>query len=240
MARPRILDRKLMEKVAKKAGKKDITSVNGMVSRMANQQGISPEAALVVLAKKYGIGAATYQSRLNADKQSQIRGVLPTLFTPRSRDNFKNAADTRTTRASLNPRAALKSAIEYLIQDQELRERCQNDLMARKHFDKPINQATLVLEERIRGKVQDAQRLVGETLVSYAFNEDLSKTRLQVATNNPDDQRGFTQILRGFVPAFRNKTHHFITKNLSREEAMRVCGFIDVLLRIVDSSVKIR
>src|SRR5207244_1656873 len=98
--------------------------------------------ALVVLAKKYGIGASTYQRRLDADKQSQVRAALPTLFTSSSGAAKRKVKDRGTPKVPPNPRVALKSAIEYLIQDQELRERCQNDLLGRKHFDKPINQAT--------------------------------------------------------------------------------------------------
>jgi uncharacterized protein (TIGR02391 family) len=97
-----------------------------------------------------------------------------------------------------------------------------------------------VLEDRIREKAQPTKKLVGENLVGYAFNEEISKTVLRVASNDPEDQRGFTQILRGTFAAFRNKTHHHIIKNISREEAMRVCGFIDVLLRVVDNSVKVK
>ncbi|MFZ3387012.1 MAG: TIGR02391 family protein [Candidatus Hydromicrobium sp.] len=112
--------------------------------------------------------------------------------------------------------------------------------MAPKNFDRPINQATLVLEDRIRNKAQPSPKLVGENLINYAFNEDLSKTMLQVASKDTDDQRGFTQILRGVVHMFRNKTHHHITASFSREDAIRVCGFIDVLLRVVDKSVKVK
>ena len=127
-----------------------------------------------------------------------------------------------------------------MIEDQELRSRCQDILMASANFDRPINQATLVLEDRIRKKVQPTQKLVGENLVGHAFNEEISKTVLRVASNDSDDQRGFTQMLRGIFAAFRNKTHHHIIKSFSREEAMRVCGFIDVLLRVVDNSVKMK
>ena len=147
---------------------------------------------------------------------------------------------SRSVRSVVNNKASLKFVIECLIQDQELRARCGDILMARSNFDRPINQATLVLEHRVRRNAQPTQKLVGESLVGYAFNEDLAKTVLRVASNDPDDQRGFTQILRGIVPAFRNKTHHHIINTFSREEALRVCGFIDVLLRVVDSSVKIK
>ena len=134
----------------------------------------------------------------------------------------------------------MRSAIEYLIQDIELLDRCQDILMASSNFDRPVNQATLVLEDRIRKKSQPPTQQTGENLVNFAFKEDLTKTILQIAGKDPDDQRGFTQILRGIVPAFRNRTHHHVTNNFSREEAMRVCGFIDVLLRVVDASIKVR
>lgn len=241
MARPRILDSKIMSKVAKKLGKKDITAVNGMVSRKASKLGISAEAALILLAKEHGVGTSTYQRNLDVTKQAEVRDALPSFFAPSktiSRTRTKNGNGTKPV---VSKRASLKLAIEYLIEDQELRSRCQDILMASANFDRPINQATLVLEDRIRKKAQPPAKLklVGENLVGYAFNEDISKTVLRVASNDADDQRGFTQILRGVVAAFRNKTHHHTTNNFSREEAMRVCGFIDVLLRIVDNSVKV-
>jgi len=227
-----------MEKIAKRIGKKDFTAVNGIVSRKASQLGISAEAALVILAKAHGIGTSTYQRSLDDTKKTEVREALPNLFTAPSRNNAARTKDSGPAKSVANSKSSLRLAIEYLIQDQELRERCQHDLLSPRHFDKPINQATLVLEDRIRKKAQPAQRLVGENLVNYAFNENLAKTVLRVASNDPDDQRGLTQILRGFVPAFRNKTHHYVVNNLSREEAMCVCGFIDVLLRVVDSSIK--
>jgi len=241
MARPRILDSKIMSKVAKKLGKKNIIAINGMVSRKASQLGISAEAALIILAKENGVGTSTYQRNLDATKQAEVRDALPALFTSTAKTAI-NGSQTKNKRSSgTTKRASLKSAIEYLIQDQELRDRCEDILFASSKFDRPINQATLVLEDRIRNKALPTnKKLVGEPLVNFSFNEDLSKTVLQVASNDADDQRGFTQILRGLVPTFRNKTHHHVIKTFSREEAMRVCGFIDVLLRVVDNSVKLK
>jgi Protein of unknown function (Hypoth_ymh) len=240
MARPRILDAKIMTKIAKKVGKKDIAAVNGMVSRKASKLGISAEAALIILAKEHGIGASTYQRRLDPAKQAEVRDALPAVFAPTTRSAKNTKAGARQSAATTSKRAMLKSAIEYLIADAELRDRCSDILMASSKYDRPINQATLVLEDRIRTKAQPPTRLVGENLVNFAFNEELSKTVLRVASNDPNDQRGFTQMVRGVVPAFRHKTHHHIINSFSREEAMRVCGFIDVLLRVVDNSVKMK
>lgn len=242
MGRPRILDKKIMTKLAKKLGKRDLHAVNNMVSARASKKGISSESALVLLAKKHGIGASTYQRKLDPTKQAEIRdGLVGFIGSTTNRD--KRAAKpvkAHTSRPSTTGKTQLKAAIEYLIEDNELRTRCTDILIAPKHFDRPINQATLVLEDRIRKKAAPSKKLVGENLVGYAYNEDLTKTVLEVPGADPDDQRGFTQMLRGIVPAFRNKTHHHIVTSLSRNEAMRVCGFIDVLLRVVDGSTKLR
>jgi uncharacterized protein (TIGR02391 family) len=136
--------------------------------------------------------------------------------------------------------ASLKLAAKHLMQDSELRSRCLDLLGASSKFDRAINQATLVLEDRIRKKVKPATPMTGEPLVNHAFKDDLSKTVLRVASGIADDQRGFTQILRGVVPAFRNQTHHHTSDDFSREEAILVVGFIDVLLRVVDRSVDVR
>ena len=57
---------------------------------------------------------------------------------------------------------------------------------------------------------------------------------LRVSSNEDEDQRGYTWFMKDVVSAFRNRTHHHLTDTFSREDAMRVCGFIDVLLRVVD------
>ena len=243
MPRPRILDEKIMLKIATKLGKKNISAIGKMVSNRAARLGISAEAALILLAKEYSIGTSTYQRKLDPAKQAEVRDALPSLISQGLSPAKGANQSTRTkngggARRAISKKESLKLTIEYLIEDKELQSRCQDILMAPANFDRPINQATLVLEDRIRKKANPPKRLVGENLVNFAFNEDISKTVLRVASEETEDQRGFTQILRGVVPAFRNKTHHQIVNNFSREEAMSVCGFIDVLLRVVDNSVK--
>jgi uncharacterized protein (TIGR02391 family) len=195
----------------------------------------------VLLARENGIGAATYQRKLDPAKQSEIRESLPMTFgVEKARTTNNGGAGRRAGAKSAGPskRAKLRGVVEYIVQDPELQSRCADILLASANFDRPVNQATLVLEDRIRRKAEPPKKLVGENLVNYAFNEDINRAVLSVASNDPDDQRGFTQILRGVVPAFRNRTHHHLTNTFSREEALRVCGFIDVLLRVVDNCAK--
>src|SRR2546426_10749898 len=90
MARPRILDERIMTKLAKKLGKRELRAVNSMVSARASKKGISSESALVLLAKEHGIGVSTYQRKLDPTKQAEIRDGLV---------GFLAAASNRNTRA---------------------------------------------------------------------------------------------------------------------------------------------
>lgn len=232
-----ILDPKLIGKVAARR-KKPEKYIREAVSKLAHKRGLPSEVALIVLAKQEGIGTAVYQRKLDSAKQTQVRDAFASMSTavarPIEASNSKQRTEGR--RSAISKAAAWKLAIQDLIHDPVLFDRCKELLMARSNFDRAINQATQILEDRIRTKAAPSRKLTGESLVGFAFNEDLSKTLLRVESGDADDQRGFTQILRGVVPAFRNKTHHYITDNLSREDAMRVVAFVDVLLRVVDKS----
>lgn len=234
----RRLDKKLLDKIAAKLGIQR-TAVNVKVSQKASKLGISSEAALIILAKGLGIGTAHYQRKLDPTKQAEVRDSLPSVFATQRVNRKRTTGTASQVKSYVSKRAILKSAVEYLLQDEQLRDRCGDLLLAQSNFDRAISQATLVLEDRIRAKAEPSRRMGGENLVGYAFNAELEKTVLKIS-NNPDEQRGFTCILRGIVPAFRNLTHHHITNTFTREEALQVCSFIDVLLRVVDNSVKIR
>lgn len=92
MPRPPILDKKIMSKIAKKINTRDITAINRMVCRKARNLGISSEAALIILAKGYGIGTSIYQRSLDATKQAEVRYALSTIFTPRARALSNNTS----------------------------------------------------------------------------------------------------------------------------------------------------
>jgi len=231
------LDKKLLNKIAHKLSK-ELNAIHVKVSQKAASLGISSEAALVLIAKELGIGTAHYQRNLEPSKQTEIRESLPTIFVPKNIKRQNTATKSVSTQKKTSKRNELKAAIEYLLEDEELRSRCSDILLARANFDRPINQATLILEDRIRTKAEPPQRLVGEPLVGYAFNAELSKTVLKVS-DNAEDQRGFASIIKGVVPAFRNPTHHHVINKFTREEALKVCAFIDVLLKVVKNSVKV-
>ncbi len=237
----RRLDARIMAKLAKKLGK-DTVSVNKLVYARAQRLGISSPAALVLVARDHGIGTARYQAGLDASTQAEIRQAIPAAIAPLARNiaGPSRRAAGRARAARTSPAANLRAAIKYLIQDGQLQMRTAPVLAGRGPFDIAINQATLVLEDRIRGKAQPPRRMVGEDLVNYAFKEDPDITVLLVPGGERDEQRGYTQMLRGIFASFRNKTHHHITATFTREDAIRVCGFIDAMLRVVDGCTKVK
>jgi uncharacterized protein (TIGR02391 family) len=123
------------------------------------------------------------------------------------------------------------------IKDEELRGRCGDLLTAPSHFDRVVNQATQVLEMRIRRKASLSNTDIGADLVNKAINPEPAKSIIQIS-DIKSEQEGFANICRGIMQALRNETHHRAAE-FTREDAFAVCGFIDRLLRIVDrASVK--
>jgi hypothetical protein len=155
------LDRTLLDKISRKL-ERPRQAVNVRVSKKAAKLGISSEAALVLLAKELGIGTAHYQRSLDSVKQGEIRDALLTVL-PISGGNPPALGRSRSpVKKAPRPRETLRAAIEYLLSDLELRERCEDLLLASANFDRATNQATLVLEDRIRKKSQPSTPLVGE------------------------------------------------------------------------------
>ena len=137
---------------------------------------------------------------------------------------------------TLNDKIVQIGSLFNAIKDEELRSRCADLLTANDHFDRVVNQATQVLENRIRAKSGSSKS--GKQLINEAVKSDLAGTILILSTN-PNEQEGYSNILRGLMQTLRNSSHHSLSQNYTREDAFAVCGFIDQLLRVIDrSSVK--
>jgi len=119
------------------------------------------------------------------------------------------------------------------IKDEELKSRCADILSAPSNFDRVINQATQILENRIRTKSGLDRSFVGIKLINKALNSDSSKSVL-IASENNDEHEGFCHICRGIMLAFRNPTHHYLSDSFLREDALKFTVFVDNLLKIVD------
>lgn len=121
------------------------------------------------------------------------------------------------------------------IRDNELKARCADLLSAPSAFDRVINQATLVLEDRLRRRSGKGSDLIGNALVNETIKRDLGSTTLKFS-DDQGEQEGIANILRGIMGAFRNPTHHQISERFDREEALKFCAFIDNLLRLIEEA----
>jgi uncharacterized protein (TIGR02391 family) len=122
------------------------------------------------------------------------------------------------------------------LRDPELRTRAADLLLADGEFDRAVNQATQVLEERIRKRVGTALagNMTAADLSNKMIKGDPSQSVL-VLSSDAGEQRGFADIIRGIMAAHRNPTHHFIY-DMSQLDAARICAYIDVLLEIIDKA----
>ena len=225
------LDQVLLRKLIRKTGKKD-HYIREQIAKKANRLGISSEAYLVLWAKQMDIGTGTFQRKLSSAIQTEIRETLPAMFTIRSNAPVKKNDEKK--RVSQKP--ALTMAIEYLIIDNELRDRCKDLLRAPRNYDRVFREATTVLEVRIK-RLSGIKGMRGAPLVSKVINPSPERAVLKVS-NEGYEQQGFHDICRGLMLAFRDTTHHELYNNIRREDALRFCGFVDSILSILGNALK--
>jgi len=135
----------------------------------------------------------------------------------------------------LNGEVAEVGSLYGALDDEGLRGRCTDILSARNHFDRVVNQATLVLEDRIRQKVRDSSGKTGTQLVNEFIKARVEDSKI-VMSSDPEEQEGFSNVFRGMMLAFRNTTHHAAIDTWTREDALKVCAFVDYLLKRLEGA----
>jgi len=232
MAKIPRLNAALLDKIALKAHK-PLKYIREQISKRAARLGISSEAASVLWAKQLGLGTGVALRKLPPHVQDQVRNALPSIFIvdqPHLRSRTKRIQATRSRRVD-----PLSLAIDYLLSDKELKDRCSDLLRKHRHLDRVLREATTILESRIKSLAGITVSINPEALVNTALNPDPSKA-IFLVSKDASEQAGFHSICRGIVLAFRHPAHHQINEKVTREDALKICAFIDVLLAILEEA----
>ncbi len=220
MAKPR-LDQTLLRKMARKLGRHE-DAVRQGISHRATRLGVGPLAAQLVWAHKIDIAIGGSLGRVPADVRQEVREHLDS--------RAKAGAAPRTGRRATVPGVqkkgdGMRAAVNLLIRDPDLKRRCADTLKGSPPYDRAVNQATLVLENRLR-KIANAPKAKAPDLAAIVFKSSGPVVRL---SDEADEQDGYQYLARGLFAVYRNGTHHrFAT--MSREEAIGICSFINNLL----------
>jgi uncharacterized protein (TIGR02391 family) len=212
-------------------------------------------ARAVAMRKRLGNSVGYISANMGADLNSIVSsvgliigGAAIDFMLPPARDPTSSTAyDARDAASKLDQFITYLEQIHFVsneidalfnsIKDPELKRRCLDLLSSSGSFDRVINQATLVLEDRIRTKSGNTDQLTGVQLVNTVLKPDISKTVLKIS-DDAGEHEGVGHICRGIMLTFRNPTHHHVTDTYSREDALKVCAFIDNLLKLIDNATK--
>jgi hypothetical protein len=222
------LDERLLSKIETKI-QKSKQYIREKISRRAARDGISAEAAQVLLAKQYGIGTSSYFRNLPAYIQQEVRGAL----------QAGDVASLSTTRANVQPKRAparkakfeIKSVVDETLKDKELRDRCRDLLSAGRHYDRVLREATTVLDNRLK-KLSGVKNLNPAPLVGKVLNGDPARAVI-VVSPEANEQQGFHNMCSGVMLAFRDNTHHNLSDSFTQSDALKFCGMIDILLAVI-------
>jgi uncharacterized protein (TIGR02391 family) len=227
MAKQR-LDPRLLAKLRKKTGK-TVQYLREQISRRAAKHGISSEAVLVLWCRELRIGATNFLNKQLSFVRDEVRRGSAGEAEASPRAQVSGAAQPRSRRRSVTP--APGPIADIVVQDVQLLDRCRDLLTARRNFDRVFREATTVFDDRLK-KLSGVQRMNPQNLIGKALNPDPQKAVLEISADR-EEQEGFFSICKGVMAVFRNRTHHNLSDKLTQADALKFCGFVDMLLGVL-------
>ena len=153
------------------------------------------------------------------------------------------AADTfdrdapRQLPSRTEPMPRIVSTIE--IVDSQLRERCLdlfNTFSANEQphrYDTVIQEATRILEERLRALSHAGIDQFGADLATFAFKPAAPKL---ILGETPAEKEAVHQLYRGVFGFIRNPFHHRLIDDLRQERVVQLLGLIDYLIYLAETA----
>ncbi|MFA5351734.1 MAG: TIGR02391 family protein [Candidatus Gracilibacteria bacterium] len=136
-------------------------------------------------------------------------------------------------RFAFGDKFAVVGGLIHQIKDSEIQSRCLDLLAANDSFDRAISEATRIFENRLSKKTGSS--LKGTKLVNETVKSNPQDSVLKVSEDK-DIQEGFANICRGIMLYFRNPNHHTINPETSKEDAIKICAFIDLVLQDLEKA----
>jgi uncharacterized protein (TIGR02391 family) len=220
------LDPDLLAKMASRAQKSE-QYLREQVSRRAGRLGVSSLAAQLLWARELGLGITAALNRADSSVRDEVRSG-PAGSPSVTHSSPKRQTGPTQRRKETNLGAA---TINFLLEDAELKDRCRDLILAKKHYDRVLREATTVLDDRLK-KVSGIFNLNPSPLVGKALSPDPAKAVIVVSAEK-DEQEGFFYICKGVMQAFRNKTHHNLSGAFTQADAFKFCGFVDTILAVI-------
>lgn len=138
---------------------------------------------------------------------------------------------------SVRPRPVVLDSIE--IRDPELRSRCL-DLFAQfredgqhDRLDTVVNEATRILEDRLRSLSGAPATCVGVDLAKRAFGPP---SPLLIVSEVGPEQDAAHLLYRGVFGFVRNSVHHRLVGTLQPERVLQVVGMVDYLISVAEAA----
>ena len=217
--------------------KLDVTSqrVSQRVRELRDAAPMNRAVALGLLGHEVGIGITEYltDTDVAAVRELMSSGLADAAGKAPKRPQQEDPPDYAALKAELAKtrrelRAAQRAA-RPKISDDVLRQRCGDLLDAEADFDRAVNQALLVLEDRIRTMAGLDDEVIGRDLMGKAFKDDGPI----VLSNIQPEQESAKLHFMGMYGMLRNPTGHRIVRTFDRDDAVAVVHYVDFLFRLL-------
>lgn len=220
------LDEPLLDKIATKKNKTK-KYVREQISKRAGKSGVSSSAIQIVMAKELGIGVAHRLRRVSPETRHEVQYL--SMEGAGGRTGSPRESKVAPSKQPSEPITA--AAVRKLLRDDQLHGRCRDLLMAARHYDRVIREATTVLDDRLK-KTIGIKNLNPEALIGKVLNPNPDKAVIEISAER-SEQEGIHSICRGIMLAFRNPAHHSVSDRFTREDALKFCGFVDTILGLI-------
>lgn len=182
------------------------------------------------MGRELGIGTGQAFGKLQPHEQQQVQQAE----TPDAADAPRRKTRGTPGRARKPQKLSPEIAAIGMLYDEQLKSRVADLLRANKHFDRAFREATTVLDSRIKKK-SGIKKMNPVQLVGKALSPNPDEAIL-VVSDERSQQEGIHSICKGLMLAFRDPTHHELNDKLTRNDAIKFCGFIDTVLALVDGA----